>query len=296
MNNEPKPMSNSMKLPNLSVSAACCLAAVGILSFCSQNAQAQLFTEGFNYTPGSGIAGAVNPGNSTAWTGGNATELQIGSSQLTYSGLQEAPGYELAYTSSGSGSTTYNTYSAVTSGSIYYSFVIDCTTVPTANEYISALNGGVTTPGGSSDDLSTYVGASGSGGWKIGVRTTGGGSGATYTSTLSANTTYFVVEELTLGSAPVANLYVDPIPGDAQPGTSSVTPQTTTTAINSVDDIGFKVQSVTTTGNFDIGNLLIGQTWASVTPAAVPEPSSFALLGGGLALLQIVRNRFQKRS
>ncbi|MGD1089308.1 MAG: PEP-CTERM sorting domain-containing protein [Verrucomicrobiota bacterium] len=253
-----------------------------------QSAHAQLFSEGFNYTPGTGIAGAVNPGNSVAWTGGNASELMIGSSQLTYAGLQLLPGNELVYTSSGSGSTTYNTYSAVTSGNIFYSFLVDCTTLPTANEYISALNPGTTTPSGSSDDLSTYVGASGTG-WKIGVRTTGGGSGAAYSGALAENQTYFVVEELTLGSAPVANVYVDPVPGDSQPGTPTAT-QSTATAINSVADIGFKVQSVTTTGNFDIGNLLIGTTWASVTPA--PEPSTLAL--AGLGLLGLVA-RFRRR-
>jgi len=262
----------------LFVVAAACLAIQGV------HAQL-LFSEAFNYTPGSGIAGLVNPGvspsyTSSAWTGGNSSELQIGSAQLTYPGLQEAPGYDLVYTSSGSASTSYNTYSAVTSGNVYYSFLISCATLPTANEYITALNPGTTTPGGSSDAMSTYVGASGSG-WKIGVRTTGGGSGAAYSGALALNTTYFVVEELTLGSAPVVNLYLDPVPGSSQPGTPTAT-QSTATAISSVDDVGFKVQSVTTTGNFDIGSLLIGETWADVTPASVPEPSTLGLIGVGL--------------
>ncbi|HSY42657.1 MAG TPA: PEP-CTERM sorting domain-containing protein [Candidatus Acidoferrum sp.] len=266
------------------------LAGVTGLSFHSAQAQL-LFSEGFNYTAGQGIAGQVNPGNSTAWTGGNSSELQIGNTQLTYAGLQELAGNDLVYTSSGSGSTSYNTYSAVTSGSIYYSFLVDCTTLPTANEYISALDPGTSTPGGSSDDLSTYVGASGTG-WKIGIRTTGGGSGAVYSGALTLDTTYLVVEELTLGSAPVANLFVDPVPGDSQPGTPTAT-QSTATAINSVDDIGFKIQLTASTGNFDIGNLLIAQNWADVTPEATvaPEPSTFALAGLGLALPLLARFR-----
>jgi len=190
------------------------------------------------------------------------------------------PGNDLVYTSSGSGSTSYNTYSAVTSGSIYYSFLIDCTTLPTANNYITSLNPSPTVPGGSGDALATYVGASGTG-WKIGVRTTGGGSGAVYSGALSLNTTYLVVEELTLGSTSVANLYVDPTPGGSQPGTPTAT-QSTTTAIPTVSDVGFKAQSAASAGDFAIDNLLIGETWADVTPGSVPEPSTFALMGVGL--------------
>jgi hypothetical protein len=259
---------------------ACQFIAAGIISVCSQSAHAQLlFSESFNYTPGSPLVNQVNPGNNTVWTGGNVNELQIGSTQLTYPGLQEAAGNDLVYTSSGSGSTSYNTYSAVTSGSIYYSFLIDCTTLPTANQYISALNPGTTVPGGSSDDLSMYVGASGTG-WKIGVRTTGGGSGAVYSSTLALNTTYLVVGELTLGSSSGVNLFVDPTPGASQPAATAT--ESTPTVINSVDDIGFKVQSATSTGNFDIGEILVAQDWADVTPAStVPEPSTWALLGLG---------------
>jgi hypothetical protein len=268
--------------------AACQLISAGIISVCCPSAHGQLlFSEGFNYTPGTALASKVNPGGGT-WTGGNATELQIGSSQLTYAGLLEAPGYELAYTSSASASSSYNTYAAVTSGSLYYSFLINCTTAPTANEYIAAINPGVATPGGSSDAMSTYVGASGSG-WKIGIRTPGS-SGALYSPTLTVGTTYLIAEQLTLGASPVVNLYVDPVPGGTQPASPTAT-ETATSAINSVDDIGFKVQSTVATGNFDIGELLIAPDWADVTPASVPEPSTFVLLGGSLVAALKLRRR-----
>jgi hypothetical protein len=59
-----------------------------------------------------------------------------------------------------------------------------------------------------------------------------------------------------------------------------------------VADIGFKVQSTAATGDFDIGNLLVAQDWADVTPAtATPEPSTFALLGGSLLAAWNIRRR-----
>ena len=132
-------------------SVACQLISAGIIAVCCQSAHAQLlFAEPFNYTPTSGIAGLYNPGvppsyTSSKWTGGNSSELYIGSSQLTYAGLQEAAGNELVYIP-GTASSTVNTYSAVTSGSIYYSFLIDCYAAPTANNYFTALNPGTDRP------------------------------------------------------------------------------------------------------------------------------------------------------
>jgi hypothetical protein len=292
-------MDNDLKTRNLFMKLRAPLlstvATIGIVSVCCQSARAQpIFEEGFNYTSGSALASKVNPYNGNTWTGGNDSELQIGSSQLTYSGLSLLTGNELLYTSSGSSSTSYNTYTAVTSGSIYYSFLIDCTSLPTASEYIMALNPGTTTPGGSTDAMSTYVNSSGTG-WKIGARAVG--ANTVSTGTLALNTTYFVVEELTLNSGgfAVANLYLDPVPGNAQPGTPTAT-DTGTGPVASVADIGFKVQSTTATGDFDIGNLLIATDWADVTPAAaVPEPNTLAFLGGGMVLLQVGWRRLQKR-
>jgi len=284
-----------MKLPNR---LAFTVAAIAIASLCCQSARAQqiLFEEGFDYTPTYGLANQVNPYTGNSWINGSTSELQIGSGQLSYSGLQTlSPAYELTYTSLGTSGASYTTFANQTSGSIYYSFLINCTTLPTANKYVTALDpNSATGPNGSSDPMSTYVGSSGTG-WKIGVNVAGS-SGANYVTGLTLNTTYFIVEELTLGSAPVVNLYLDPVPGGSQPASANAT-ETGTTSVNAVDQVGFKSQSVTSTGNFEIGNLLIATDWADVTPAAslVPEPNTVALLGGGLVLLQAGWRRFQKR-
>jgi MYXO-CTERM domain-containing protein len=59
-----------------------------------------------------------------------------------------------------------------------------------------------------------------------------------------------------------------------------------------VDDVGFKAQGNTTTGDFTIDDLLVGTTWSDVAPGTVPEPSVFAL--GGLGLLALLRFRRQR--
>ncbi len=295
MNNALKPMNKIMKLRF----AACQLISAGIISVCCQSAHAQLlFSEAFNYTSGSDLGGNLNPSSGNTWSGANA-DLAIGSTQLTYPGLQEAAGNDLIDLNNGSGAnSTYNNYTtAVTSGSTYYSFLINCTTLPTGNSYLTSLNPAGTAPNGNGDDLAIYVGTLGSG-WKIGVRTGNKASGAIYDTadTLATGTTYFVVAELTLGSTSVANLYLDPLPGGSQPGTPSAT-QSTTEALTSVGDVGFKSNSGTTVGGVeDFGDLLIAQDWADVTPAAVPEPDTLALLGGGMVLLQVGWRRLQKRA
>lgn len=251
-----------------------------------------LFSEGFNYTSGTDLGGNINPGNSVAWTGGSTT-LAIGSTALSYPGYQGLTGNDLVYTPNGtSSSTTINTYLAQSSGAIYYSFLINCTQLPTANTYVTSLNPTNGSPNGSSDAMAIYVNASGGSNWKIGVRTPG--ASATFISTaLSLDTTYLVVGELTLGSSPdVVSLYLDPTPGGIQPLTPGAT-ATGTNGIFSVDNVGFKAQTATTVGDYEIGDLLVGNTWADVTPGAVPEPSIFAL--GGLGALALARFRRQRR-
>ena len=244
-----------------------------------------LFSDGFNYTAGGNLGGNINPGSGLPWSG-SSTQITVGNSGLTYPGFQGLGGNSLVLTP-GAATTTTNEYSAVTSGNIYYSFLVDCTTLPTANNFITSLNQG-TAPNGGTDAMAIYVGASGASGWKIGVRTTGGGSGASFASTtLSLNTTYLVVAELSLGATSTASLFLDPFPGQAQPGTASAT-QSTTTAIAGVNDVGFKAQSATTVGNFIIDDISIGTQWSDVT---VPEPSIAALSGIGLFGLICYRRR-----
>src|ERR1039458_7689831 len=117
------------------------LIAVGACALIIQNAQATLlFSDGFNYTAGDFLgAGSTTPPwllqSSTA-----AAQLSISTPNLTYPGLQDLGGNALTVNSGVASVRGYAALSsAVTSGSIYYSFLIDCTALPTSNSYLTAL-------------------------------------------------------------------------------------------------------------------------------------------------------------
>jgi hypothetical protein len=253
---------------------------VGALCFLFQSAQAALlFSEAFNYTPAA-LQSQVNP-STAVWTGGNSG-LTIVSGNLTYAGLADQGGNELQIANGSSGSSEIQ-FANQTSGQIYYSFLFDPTAVDSANNYFTAMNPGTATPNGSSDAIDAYYYAAG----KIEVRGAAQSATAGTGTALSLNTTHLIVEEIDL-TAKTASLWVDPdsstFGGTAPTATASLSGLTAT----AIDDVGVKAQSAAG-GPYLVDNLLIGTTWADVTPSAVPEPATLALAGLGIISLVFAR-------
>src|SRR5579859_2924970 len=252
--------------------------AMGALCFVFQSAQATLlFSEAFNYTSGTTLVPNTNPSTGNAWNTGNAG-LTIASGNLTYAGLADQGGNELQIANGAAGSA-YTTFANQTSGQVYYSFLFNPTAVDSANNYFTAMNPGTSTPNGGSDAIDAYYYASG----KIELRANALAATAGTGPVLTLNTTHLIVEMIDL-TAHTASLWVDPDSstfGLTAP-TATATLSGTSATITSIDDVGFKTQTAAG-GPYLIDNLLIGTTWADVTPAsAVPEPASFALAGLGI--------------
>jgi len=268
--------------------------AVGACCFLFQTAHATLlFSEAFNYTSAN-LGGNINPSTGNAWSSGSSA-MTIQSGNLTYPSLPDQGGNELQVAWGGGSAGSIETqYANQTSGNIYYSFLLDVTTAPTAQSYLTSLNPGTSSPNGSSDAIALYFGTvTGGGSFKFGVR--GGGASTAFTSgTYNLNTTYLVVlgyNNIAGAASGNLNLWINPVLGNNSSPAADVT-LTPTTVATAIDDVGFKVQS-SPQGNFLVDNLLIGTQWADVTPSAVPEPAvfGFAVLGlvGGFML------RFRRR-
>jgi hypothetical protein len=239
-----------------------------------------LFSDSFGYSTGA-FSGDINPGNTTAWTGANAGITIVGT-DLTYAGLADQGGNALQI-QNGAAGTVYNTFLNQTSGQIYYSFLFNASVVDSANTYFTAMNPGTTVPSGSADAIDAYYYSSG----KMEVRGAAQSAQAGTGTALTLGTTYLIVEEIDL-DAKTASLWIDPssgtFGGTAPTATASLSGLTAT----AIDNVGFKAQAGT--GTFVVDNLLIGTTWADVTPVtATPEPATFALAGLGMLGLVLAR-------
>ena len=264
-------------------------AGVSCLLFQSAHATL-LFSDGFNYTAGDALG---NASTTPPWSTGDNANMVVGSANLTYPGLQDLGGNDLVLNNGATGATSVaaSLGTSLTTGTVYYSFLIDCTAVPTTASYLTSLTPSEhpTANGTSTDDLAVYAKYAGAGNslWEVGLKTSGGSSYYAGASGLALNTVYSVVVEYSFTGAGtgIGTMYVDPVAGASQPAATLTEPVNgTANTDQDISDVGFKVQTANA-GDFLFDNLMVGTTWADVTPAAAPEPATLALFGlGGLGL------------
>ena len=220
-----------------------------------------------NAAPGS------NLGSAAPWNTSSA-QVKVASGNLTHPSLQTlAPAGNMINILGTAGGSSYRSFndSAVSSGSVYYSFLARCASLSSGSGYLTGLlPSGITSPGGSSDSLAVYFAPAGDG-YQLGIRKSGA-STVYATATLATNTTCLLVAKYTFGPSPgddTVGLFINPAPGGAEPAAPDAT-QTGGTDASSL--LNVYIKSSGGYGSWYFDTLRIGPTWASVTPLEGSQP------------------------
>lgn len=242
-------------------------AVFGLGLLFSQNVVALPYLEdGFNYPPGI-------LGTNATWA--NPTNLiTVINGSLAYPGLtgfSPAGGaVHVAQSSAANPAVTYRLFdTAAGSGSVYWSFLIQFTSV-NANVYIAGLlPSSLTIPGGLSTDPCDLAVKYEAGGYTLGIRAQG--VGATYTTNvLSLNTVYFVVVRYNF-AARRASLYLNPHPHQPEPAAPTI--QSTSSAATANLNKLFLRSGGLNAGHFMMDSVRIASSWDEVTPDAPIYPA-----------------------
>jgi hypothetical protein len=244
-----------------------------ILTILSLNVFAQAF-ESFNFT---GLASA-NGWAVHSGTTGPVTALTTPSgsgSSLSYTGLEASAGNRVSI--SGSVTEDINKPISVTGTSIYFSFLLNVTDLSNMNasgSYFIHLGANNSTNVFQIFIPRVHIAlGTNPNQFKLGILNTTGGAAAQptfVTQEFNLNTTYFVVVKASatnVGDPITASLWVNPIPGAAEPA-AGVISTGGTSGWPSNPPIAICLRQSTGIGTMEIDEIRVGTTWASVTPGS----------------------------
>ncbi|MBK8610164.1 MAG: lamin tail domain-containing protein [Chitinophagaceae bacterium] len=224
-------------------------------------ASAQLLTEDFNYPAGQ----LITANGWTAHSAGGTNPITVTTPGLTYAGHANS-GIGNAVTMTTSGEDDNRTFTAVTSGTVYGSFLVNLSAVQTAGDYfIGVFQNASTFP------VRVYAKSDGAGGFFFGVSKSS--STPVYETTPRIlNTTYFIVFKYVFNQGTTTDdevhLWVNPALGGSE--TTATIPAVTGTSTDATTIGAFYLRqgSATNAPTQQVDAILAGITWASVTPAS----------------------------
>jgi hypothetical protein len=249
--------------------------------------------ESFNF---SGLASA-NGWSVHSGTSGFINTINTASDQgnsLSFPGLPASIGNRLALVA-GNAEDINKAVTGIT-GIGYFSFLLKVsdTIGLSTNANGDYFIGFGATSGASITNLAarTFVKKASGNKFQLGIlNTTGGTVAPTFgTSLYEIGTTIFVVVKLDNTVSPiVASMYVNPLPGAAQPA-ASVTNNQGTSSLSNFASVYIRQHGTAAsgTGNLQIDELRIGATWADVTPAGITAPTVIASTAGLTGFNQFV--------
>ena len=252
------------------------------LALTVHTARAALLAEDtFNYATNNSVVGQGSDSNWPAtgkkWTGSTTAIMETG--DLTYSNLAvSGDSVEVQ----GNGLGVFRTLGVTnnTAGQILWLSALMQVDQSVGNSYagVSLFQGGVAEKFFFGQRISATK-------WGMEIHA---GPGISSSVTTVSNETGFLVVKLD-GTTGVASLYVNPV---TLGGSAPITANATMTFTNFSFDT-FRIQSGGTE-KLDVDELRLGTTYASVTPLAIPEPTTALLLalGGGVTWLLRLKQRW----
>lgn len=223
-----------------------------------------------------GFTGLLTANGWTAVSGAGSNAITAGPPSLVFSGLPSSgSGNSASLVTSGEDDRRLLS-STNTAGSIYSSFLLNVSAAQSSGDYFYSFAGSTTAFVGRIFARST------TGGYQLGVLKASG-TASYATNVLSFGTTYLVATKLERfgGSTTddVASLWINPPLGGAEITANATNSAGTDQSL--VDSVLLRQGSSGSAATLRLGNILVGTTWASVTPSSSgPVVSSFSPTSG----------------
>ena len=233
-------------------------------------AQAQVtlpHSDFINYTAGTFLVSTNQ--TATGWTNVNTGDsINIASGNLSYSGLPSSTGNKIAF--DGTGMDAAKVFTPQTSGSVYWSFLLNVTSLGSLNTtggYFATFTEGSTSTFGAS----IWTRADGTG-YDIGInpRTTAANTQWT-TGTTSLNNTLLVVVSYTIVSGTgndIVKMWINPQLGGLEPTPTLTATNTGGTDLANLNRILIRQDSTSATPFIEMDEFRVSASWADVAPAS----------------------------
>jgi hypothetical protein len=264
-----------------------------VLASASAARASVILYDGFGYS-----AGALRTNG--GWVGSNATvpSPTVVSGSLTYPGLATSTGNSVQLTKANGTADRVST-GTITSGTIFYSFIIQLSSVDDTAAGISGT-GGAFFAGfddhSSGTTFSTPAGlfvrrdAGDTTKINLGISTTGSAN-KSFSGAFAPTDTLFVVGSFTFGAPATLDVYANGSPAIPSDAPVSHTLTTTGSDATTASILSFFLrQNTGEPSTIVVDELRIGTTWADVAP--VPEPVALGFVGlGCMSLIARPRTR-----
>jgi hypothetical protein len=220
-------------------------------------------TDVMNYTVGQSLT------TQTGWTLLNTAtnDMLIASGNLSFTGLPASTGNKVTFSSAGEDAA--KSFTQQTSGTIYFSFLLNVTSLGSLNT-TGGYFAGFTEGSAATFGATVWTRLDGTG-YDIGINPRTTAANSVWTSgTTSTNTTIFVVISYQLvasTSNDVVKLWINPTPGGTEP-VATLSATNTGIDLANVNRILLRQDGASATPAIEMDEFRIGTSWAEVTPSA----------------------------